>query len=94
LSQKIEQWKEVLQDCNATQKKKAGAVRGLISAGISQTAIKAWMLKGTQNGAELSGLKWTLSIRPGATAWQRRDAVKRLLECGISSEQISEWARS
>jgi hypothetical protein len=94
LSQKIEQWKLILQDSNATQKKKAGAVRGLISAGISQTAVKAWMLKGTQNGAEISRLKWTLSIRSGASAWQRRDAVARLLEFGISSQQISEWARS
>ena len=93
MSQKIEQWKAVLQDSTASQKKKATAVRGLIVAGISQTAIKAWMLRGAENGPEISKLKWNLSIRSGAPAWQRKRSVERLLELGISSEQISRWAQ-
>jgi len=93
LSQTVERYKQILQDVNASQKKKAGAVRGLVCAGISQTVVKAWMLKGAPNGAEISKLKWNLSIRSGVPAWQRKQSVERLLELGIPSEQISAWAR-
>jgi len=93
VSQQIEQWKLILQDSAASQKKKATAVSNLICAGISQTAIKAWMLKGAPNGAEISRLKWIVSPKSGAIASQRRQAVLNLLELGISSEQISAWAR-
>jgi hypothetical protein len=93
LSQTVEKYKQILQDVNASQKKKASAVRGLIVAGISQTTIKAWMLRGTENGAELSSLKWIVSPKSGAIASQRRHAVLRLLELGISSQRISEWVR-
>ena len=93
MSQTVEKYKQILQDVNASQKKKSSAVRGLIVAGISQHAIKSWMLRGTENGVELSSLKWIVSPKSGAIASQRRQAVLRLLELGISSQQISEWAR-
>lgn len=99
VSKRTEKWKQVIQDRNARNEEKTKAFQGLVSSGINPQIVKVWALAGSKTGGvdsdtRIRQLKWVVSTRSGMTGEQRKRAVQELLQFGVRSEVISEWARS
>jgi len=98
MARNIEKWKDVLQSRDSGNEAKTKAVRGLIQSGIHPSIVKSWALRGAKNGGvdrdtRIRQLKWVIGRQSGTTGDHKRKAVQQLLDFGISSEVITDWAK-